>query len=188
MRLFLIRHPRPDVAAGICYGRSDLPLADDPATCAAGLRVLLPANAPLFSSPLARCRQLAELLHPAPSFDERLRELDFGEWEMRAWDAIDRAALDGWAADPLHFAPPGGESVADLRTRLGTFLEQLPEECVLVAHAGVMKLCVAALAGGPPAEWLAMRFDYGTASLIENGRLVWHNAPASAGRSHGEAI
>jgi alpha-ribazole phosphatase len=179
MRLFLIRHPLPDVASGTCYGRSDLALAADPLACAEALRPLLPGDAPLFSSPLERCCRLAELLHPAPRFDERLLELDFGAWEMQAWDAIDRAALDAWAADPLHFTPPGGESVADLRTRVRNFLCELTEDAVLVAHAGVMKLCAAELAGIVPDEWFSMRFDYGSISLIEDGCLVWQN------RSHG---
>lgn len=175
MRLFLIRHPLPDVAPGTCYGRSDLALAGDPAPVADALRPLLPADAPLYSSPLARCRALAELLHPAPRFDERLLELDFGAWEMQSWDAIDRAALDAWAADPLHFTPPGGEAVADLRVRVRDFLDELAEDAVLVAHAGVIKLCAAELAGVPADAWFSMRFDYGSVSLIEDGRLVWHN-------------
>jgi alpha-ribazole phosphatase len=179
MRLFLIRHPAPAVAPGTCYGRSDLPLADDPAAVAKALRGLLPQRAPLYSSPLRRCSELAELLHPAPHLDPRLVELDFGEWELQPWDAIDRAALDAWAADPLHFVPPGGEAVAQLRERVRDFLSAIENEAILVAHAGVMKLCAAELTGIAPEQWFAMRFDYGTATLIEGGRLVWHN------RSHG---
>lgn len=175
MRLFLVRHPPPNVAEGICYGRTDLGLAADPAECATTLRPLLPSNAPLYSSPLTRCRRLAEQLHAAPTFDERLRELDFGTWEMQAWAAIDRAALDAWAADPLHFAPPGGEAVARLRERVVGFLAQLPDEAVVVSHAGVMKICAAELAGVAPDVWFGMRFDYGTATLIEDGRVVWQN-------------
>ncbi len=175
MRLFLVRHPQPDVADGTCYGRTDLALAADPAECATALRPLLPNGAPLYSSPLTRCRQLAEQLHAAPVFDERLLELDFGAWEMQAWASIDRAALDDWAADPLHFAPPGGEAVAALRSRVVEFLALLPDEAVLVAHAGVMKICAAELAGVAPDAWFGMRFDYGTATLIEDGRLVWQN-------------
>lgn len=176
MRLFLIRHPPPAVPSGTCYGRTDLPLAGDPADYAAALAPLLPAGAPLFSSPLTRCRRLAELLHPTPLFDERIREIDFGEWEMQPWDALDRSLLDAWAADPFHFVPPGGEAVASLRRRVAAFLAGLPdyaEEAVLVAHAGVMKVCAAELAGEK--DWFALRFDYGTASLIEDGRLVWTN-------------
>lgn len=173
MRLWLIRHPLPAVAPGTCYGRTDLPLAGDPADDAAALAPLLPAGIPLFSSPLQRCRRLAELLHPAPLFDERLRELDFGEWEMRPWDSLNRTLLDAWAANPLHFVPPGGEAVAALRKRVTSFLAELPVEAVLVTHAGVIKVCAAELGG--EADWFGLRFDYGTASLIEDGRLAWTN-------------
>lgn len=173
MRLFLIRHPPPAVPPGTCYGATDLPLADDPARHAAALRPLLPADAPLYSSPLSRCRQLAEALHPAPRFDVRIREIDFGDWEMQPWEALDRSLLDAWAADPFGFAPPGGEAVAALRARVAAFLAELPDEAVLVTHAGVIKVCAALLAGEE--DWFALRFDYGKLSLIENGRLVWIN-------------
>lgn len=173
MRLFLIRHPLPAVPPGTCYGRTDLPLAGDPAKYAAALAPLLPARTPLYSSPLTRCRQLAELLHSTPVFDERIREIDFGEWEMQPWDALDRSLLDAWAADPFHFVPPGGEAVAALRKRVAAFLAEIPNEAVLVAHAGVMKVCAAELAGEE--DWFSLRFDYGAVSLIEDGRLAWTN-------------
>lgn len=173
MRLYLIRHPPPAVAPGICYGATDLPLAEDPAVHAAALRPLLPTDVPLFASPLERCRRLAELLHPAPVFDARLREIDFGAWEMQPWDALDRKLLDAWAADPFRFVPPGGEAVAALRARVAAFLAGLPDEAVLVAHAGVIKVCAAELAGEE--NWFGLRFDYGAASLIEDGRFAWRN-------------
>ena len=173
MRLYLIRHPQPQVAPGTCYGRTDLGLAEDPTDHAAALRALLPADAIIFSSPLTRCRLLAERLHPAPTFDDRLRELDFGDWEMQPWDKLDRALLDAWAAAPFHFEPPGGEAVSALYARVAEFLAGLPNEAVLVAHAGVMKVCAAHLAGEN--DWFSLRFDYGTASLIEDGKLVWTN-------------
>lgn len=173
MRLWLIRHPPPAVAPGICYGATDLPLADDPALAAAALRPLLPTDVPLFASPLERCRRLADLLHPAPIIDARIREIDFGHWEMQPWDSLDRALLDAWAADPFRFVPPGGEAVAALRARVAAFLAGLPNEAVLVAHAGVIKVCAAELAGEE--NWFGLRFDYGAVSLIEDGRFVWRN-------------
>jgi alpha-ribazole phosphatase len=173
VRLYLIRHPPPAVAPGICYGATDLPLADDPAIHAAALRPLLPMDVPLYSSPLERCRRLAEALHPAPIVDARIREIDFGDWEMQPWDRLDRALLDAWAAAPFHFVPPGGEAVTALRARVANFLATLPDAAVLVAHAGVIKVCAAELAG--EADWFSLRFDYGTVSLIEDGRFVWRN-------------
>lgn len=170
MRLYLIRHPRPDVPPEVCYGRTDLPLADDPAPHAVALHACLPAGLPLYSSPLTRCRQLAALLHPAPRYDKRLAELDFGAWEMRRWDEIGRPALDAWAADPLHYRFPDGESVAAMRTRVAAFLTTLESDAILVAHAGTLRVCAAELTG--VAEWLQLHFSYGELVLIENGTLT----------------
>ena len=162
---------------------SDLALAEDAAVTASALRALLPNETPLYSSPLTRCRLLAEALHPAPQFDARLLELDFGDWELRTWDAIGRPALDDWAAQPLDFAPPGGESVAALRRRVAEFLAQLGrargQRAVLVTHAGVMKACAAELLKLESSEWFSMQFEFGAVSLIEAGRLVWHNKLAA---------
>ncbi|GAB1394610.1 alpha-ribazole phosphatase [Rhodocyclaceae bacterium] len=167
MRLWLIRHPLPAVAPGTCYGATDLPLAAPPQALAAQLRRCLPDAVPLYASPLQRCRLLAEQLHPAPRFDARLREIDFGHWEMQPWDALDRQLIDAWAADPFNFVPPGGEAVSALRARVRSFLDELREESVLVAHAGVIKVCAAELAG--ETDWFGLRFDYGSLTLIEDG-------------------
>lgn len=171
MPLYLIRHPRPAVAPGLCYGRSDLALAEDVAAVAAKLGPLLPAAAPLYSSPLQRCRLLAEQLHAAPRLDARLQEMDFGRWEMQAWEDIERSALDAWAADPLYYRPPGGETVAELRQRVREFLAELPSgPAVLVTHGGVIKLIAAELEGLEEREWLALRVDYGALRLVSRPR------------------
>ena len=109
MELYLIRHPRPDVAPGTCYGQTDLGLAESPRVVAERLRPLLPADYALYTSPLRRARLLAEALG-SPQVDARLQEIHFGEWEGRSFDEIGKAALDAWSAAPLDFAPPGGES------------------------------------------------------------------------------
>jgi len=180
VRLYLIRHPLPDVAPGICYGRTDLGLAEDAAAVAARLRAHLPTEAPLYSSPLQRCRLLAQALHPAPSFDARLVEMDFGAWEMRAWQDIDRAALDAWAADPGGFAPPGGESPRQMWQRVAEFHEALlatgAAEAVLVVHSGVIKALCGLRLGLPDAEWMKLCFAYGSVALIEGERCVWKDA------------
>lgn len=173
MRTFLIRHPKPDIDTGICYGRSDPGLADDPVGCAEALAPLLPKDAPLYTSPLRRCLELARALHDAPMIDERLVEMDFGDWEMRRWDDIPRAEIDAWAADPVGYSPPGGESPLAMRARVATLLRELPGTAVLVAHGGVLRACAAELAG--VANWHELHFEFGSASLIEDGRLVWTN-------------
>ena len=171
MQLWLIRHPPPQVAAGVCYGRTDLALADDVAAAAARIRPQLPPHIPLYTSPLQRCRQLAAALHPAPQSDERLQEMHFGDWEMTPWSQIQREALDGWAADPLGYRPPRGESVAELRARVLAFVAEAHDaglqRAVLVTHAGVMKVIVGLAQGMLPQQWMALMFEYGRVIRVD---------------------
>lgn len=167
MILHLIRHPRPLIAPGICYGALDVP-AEDPLALATALQAELPPGLPLWSSPLQRCRGLAAALHGQPLFDDRLQEMDFGAWEGRAWDEIPRAEIDAWAADVGGYAPPGGESPQQLQQRVLAFIATLQvAEAVLVTHAGVIRVLQAAQSGSSLEEALACRPAYGS-------RLVLH--------------
>ncbi len=146
MALTLIRHTRPAVSSGICYGRSDLALATTfPEEANAVLAKLEPAEA-LVSSPLGRCRALAERIGSAfalePAYDVRLQEMDFGTWEGQDWNDIPRAELDAWAADFLHARPHGGESVHAFVARVHEVLAALRKDGLsrlVVTHAGVIK-------------------------------------------------
>jgi alpha-ribazole phosphatase len=182
VRVFLIRHPRPAVAPDVCYGASDLDLADDALECVPRLRAVLPARVPVFSSPLRRCRRLAEALHDAPRYDERLSEMDFGAWELRSWNEIPRAEIDAWAAAPMAYAPPGGESVGALRSRVTAFLAEHctagGEDFAVVTHAGVMRIFAAHLRGLAEERWFNLGFDYGEVTLLEG--------PLRAGNRAGE--
>lgn len=143
MHLFLIRHPEPDIAPGICYGRLEMPARAVAAT-AARLRAFLPAEIPLWSSPARRCQELAEALHVAPRFDARLLEMHFGDWEGRPWAAIERTEIDAWAANPCDFAPPGGESARQVWQRAMEFVGSLRqsgvERAAVVTHGGVIRM------------------------------------------------
>src|SRR5579872_1552412 len=109
MQVALVRHPPVLLAPGICYGRRDVALdpAQAPAAIARIVAALADFPAPVWTSPATRCRQVAMALGEINQ-DARVLELDFGAWEGQSWDAIPRAELDRWAADPLGFAPPGG--------------------------------------------------------------------------------
>ncbi len=168
MDLILIRHPAVAVDAGVCYGRSDVPLAGTATDGAAALAQRLTAwrvDSPriVLTSPLSRCESVAHTwaanIGAACRSDPRLAEMDFGAWEMQRWDAIERAQLDAWAADLTHARPHGGESVAQFTARVQSWLDDLCIEAMsfeqtpmcVVTHAGVMRV-VAALALGLPVE------------------------------------
>ncbi len=162
MLLYLIRHPQPDIAPGICYGHADI--AVSPQQCASvqqslptSLRQSLAAGTlPLYASPLQRCADLARLLHPAPCFDARLMELDFGRWELQPWDSIPRAEIDAWAADVVGYAPGGGESALAMAQRVQQFLHQLGAaklaQAAMVAHAGSLRMMMAWQRGTPAGD------------------------------------
>lgn len=156
MRLYLVRHLAPQVASGVCYGRTDL--AVDPALQALALpalRARLPAAAPVFSSPLRRCASLAAALGGAlVQYDARLAELDFGDWEMRRWDEIERAGIDAWAADMAGYRPGGGESASDMARRVSAFYAERmrapASAAIVICHAGTIRLLAARARGLAP--------------------------------------
>jgi alpha-ribazole phosphatase len=156
MRLVLVRHPQPLVAAGVCYGSTDLPVAPDVAQqMAATLGASLPPGTRVYSSTLQRCTTLASLL-AAPVLDPRLVEMDFGQWEMQPWHAIPKAEIDAWAADLVHYRPGGGESVLQLTARVASFYDEmrrLPHaQAMVICHAGTMRVLAACQAALPLAE------------------------------------
>ena len=157
MKLILVRHPAPDVASGLCYGRSDVAVTpQNMAASCASLLASLPAHLPLYSSPLSRCSVLAQSLAralPASQFtqDPRLAEMDFGAWELHPWQDIERTDIDAWAADLAHYRPGGGENVLAMATRIRSFLTELLREqhatVIVICHAGTIRLLTALQAG-----------------------------------------
>jgi len=155
-RLWLVRHAAPLVAPGTCYGALDVP-ADAEATriAAERLAIALPTRAPVFCSTLQRCEQLAlaiQALRPdlTPNPDTRLREMDFGVWEGRAWNAIAHSDVDAWVAAFATRAPGGGENLASVLQRVSSALQAARQwstdhgaaDVVWITHAGVAR-CVA---------------------------------------------
>ncbi|MCH8622106.1 histidine phosphatase family protein [Undibacterium sp. TS12] len=145
MRLYLLRHTKPVIAAGVCYGQSDVAVREeDFLPVVAALRRRWPDGIPVYASPLQRCAVLAHQLRGQPQFDPRLMELNFGDWEMRAWDDIPRHAIDAWAASPTIYQPGGGESAFDVAVRVLSWLEDIRDldapEILVVCHAGVMRM------------------------------------------------
>jgi alpha-ribazole phosphatase len=159
MDLVLMRHPAVAVEEGVCYGHSDVALADEPSVSATALAMRLatlqvPPPRVLLSSPLLRCATVAAAMAGdfgcAHSVDERLKEMNFGSWEQQRWDAIDRGLLDEWAANFEHARAHGGESVAQFVARVQSWLDAfgLTRECspaYVVTHAGVIRVIASLL-------------------------------------------
>ncbi|RJF98094.1 histidine phosphatase family protein [Noviherbaspirillum saxi] len=183
MRLYLIRHGKPEVEPGVCYGSTDLRVSEpEHARVLASLLPALPHGLPVYCSPLQRCRALAVAIADANGsanaiVDPRLAEMDFGAWEMRPWQNISQAEVDAWAADVVHYRPGGGETVLEVATRVRDFHESLRAQSVqtaiVVCHAGSLRLLSQCPHYGSVAEVArhaaAVMHDigYGTLSILD---------------------
>ncbi|VWC81985.1 alpha-ribazole phosphatase [Burkholderia lata] len=183
MDVILIRHPAVGVEPGICYGRSDVPLAAPADDGAQGVRAHLanlcaPLPEQVWTSPLTRCASVAERL--AQVCDVPLRrdadwqEMDFGAWEMRRWDDIDRMALDAWAADLMHACAHGGESVARFAARVARradAMAQFDRPQWVVTHAGAIRAFASHV--------LRVPLDALLSRPVPTGGVVWLRADAA---------
>ena len=144
MELYLIRHTKPHIEEGICYGQTDLPLSSGFQRDFDRIKSLLPKTIDAtFSSPLLRCKALAYELSEDVIFDDRLKEINFGDWELVGWNDIVKDDLNEWMEDFVNISPPNGESFTSLYNRFGDFWSDLTQErykrVVIVCHAGIIR-------------------------------------------------
>ena len=178
--LYLIRHPRPCDASGLCYGRRDLgvnPQSVDEVAQAVRERIPHAAlGGDLFSSPATRCIMLArELAAPhEPAIAEDLMEMSFGAWEGRLWDDLPREELDAWADDVWNYRPGGAESAAMVAQRWARWSSSMRESAhgtaVAVTHAGFIRValtCAGLLHG---ATFSKESIEFGSVHCIELAR------------------
>lgn len=166
MEIYLIRHTTPAIAKGMIYGRTDVALADtfieEKATI---LEKLPPKIDTVFSSPSTRCTQLASHITESYRTDERLYEVNFGQWEGKTWDTVDQKELDPWMQDYVNICPPEGESMLQMQERVMSFwnelLQMLPNKAVVVTHGGVIRIILAAIRNIPLASIFEIKVGFG---------------------------
>ncbi len=131
--LILVRHGRTSAnAAGLLQGRVDNELDDIGVQQAKQIAAALIRSDQrpdrIISSPLMRARQTAqataELTGLDISIDEHWAELDYGEWDGIPISEVQASDWQRWRAD-TGFAPPGGESLAQLNTRVSAACDEL---------------------------------------------------------------
>ncbi len=167
MRVTLVRHTSVALPRGICYGKSDVALADSFPEEAAQAKQKLQGQyfTEVYCSPSSRCRRLAEILTPMDhKTDTRLMEMDFGEWEGKAYDEITDPRLQEWYADYINVRATGGESFLDQQARFKDFISDLKREgkndVLIVTHAGILMQALL-LSGVPPQEVFRRKISFG---------------------------
>jgi broad specificity phosphatase PhoE len=145
-----VRHGQTELnRAGRLQGRLDVPLSalGEQQAAALGRGYAHEPVTRVFSSPLRRARDTAAAI-AAPhdlsvDLDDRLIELAYGEWDGRALADVPPEAWAAWRKDPA-FAPPGGETLADVGARIRSFCADVPadELVVAVSHVSPIKAAV----------------------------------------------
>lgn len=144
MEVFVSRHTRVSVPSGICYGQTDVALRENYLEEIARFKHRIPTDLDaVFSSPLKRCVQVAQTFSKDIITDNRLMEMDFGLWEMKAWNAIPIIEIQPWYDDFVFTKTPNGENFEMLFLRLKSFLDELRtkdyQKVLMVTHAGIIR-------------------------------------------------
>lgn len=115
-----------------------------------------------------------------------LAELDYGEWDGRSAEAVDREDHDAyvrWTADPAWNAPTGGETAAALARRASAAIAEITDasgaagdthaddgDVLVVSHKATIRVALCALLGVDVGRF---RFRFacptGSASVVEFG-------------------
>ena len=174
-RIHLIRHGQTmGNAQGQYIGSTDLPLTTEGIKQLHHLKEIAqyPAAPVVFSSPLQRCLQTAEILYPdcRPIVVDDFRECDFGEYETKtAQELADDPRFSAWMDGGIKAAPPGGESTEQFVARCTAAFEKMVEglmktgvtDAAVCAHGGVI-CCILWAYGLPEREF----YDW----MCPNGR------------------
>ena len=159
MKLVIVRHGRTEAnARGVLLGRLDVELDAVGRAQAERLAAATGAVDRVIASPLRRTRQTAAAFGQPVEIDERLIELDYGEFDGCAFDEVPEGTWARWRSD-LSFAPPGGESLHTLGLRVRALLDELTrspsdETVALVSHVSPIKAAVAwTLGAGDELTW-----------------------------------
>lgn len=146
MEIYLIRHTKVDVEKGVCYGQKDVELANSYPEELDSLKQKINGVEfdAIYTSPLTRCKKLAtDLFSEKAIEEERLMELNFGDWEGKVWDEIKDPLFPAWMDDFVNKKCSNGESFVMLRDRVLEFWKELKTKSfsrvAIVTHGGVIR-------------------------------------------------
>lgn len=187
-KLHLIRHglTRGNLEGLYVGGGTDLPLCDEGRHDLEVFksRFVYPAPDTVFTSPLARAVETADLLFPAASHRlvvPQLREANFGVFEGRKMEELVKdPEFARWMDPTSGFVPEGAEPTMEFHARCADTLHKLLEymirsevtEAACVTHGGVIMsmLAQSALPRRPAEQWMA---DPGCGYTVQTDVAMW---------------
>ena len=180
-RLILVHHGETGWSAERRWqGITDVPLSAYGREQAQALACRLAGEeiGSVYSSDLARAWETATLVaaphSTRPRPEPRLREVAFGRWEGLTEAQVRQRYPEEyarWQTDPMSTAPDGGETLAQVATRMGCLHDDLVarhrgETVLLVAHGMALRVLVCVTLGLDPCVRLRFRMDVASVSEI----------------------
>ena len=169
-QVWLVRHGETEWTITKQHtGRTDLPLTPAGEAKARSLAPRLAQNgfALVMSSPLQRARQTAALAgFPDPVLDDRLMEVDYGDYEGRTSAEI-RAERPDWSL--WRDGAAGGESIEDVGRRADAVVADLANvdgDVLLFGHGHFSRVLGARLLGLPPSDGRLLILGPGSISIV----------------------
>jgi alpha-ribazole phosphatase len=175
MNIYFIRHTEVYNPNKLCYGQSEIPLAENFTAhfdwLQDSLESSLESPTAFYSSPFRRCSKLADYLSNGNFItDKRIAELHFGDWEMQAWDKINPKELEPWMADFVNYKINNGENFLELYERSTAFFEDIltteNKDIVVVTHAGVIRSILAYVLDFPLEHAFNLEISYSSITKI----------------------
>ena len=175
-QFYIIRHTTPKIDQGICYGISDLDVNKDFEKEASDIKIAINNIKADFviSSPLQRCDKLAQFLFSDKDikYNDNLKELDFGNWEMKKWADIDPNEMHIWSEDILNQSPHKGESFGQFYNRTIEYFKEVENNTpdntttAIVSHSGVIRCLLMKFLEIPYHKIFSWQLDYGAVVKI----------------------
>lgn len=178
----LIRHGHTKATEeGKLYTDPNAPLTEKGGEQARALASWLHKDAPdlILTSRAYRVRSTADIIAAATGHEalsvEGLDEWHVGDWEGKSYWEIRQSEPElykRWSEDPIHNAPPGGESIGDLCKRVEGRVKELiasyrGKRIALVTHAGVVRAALIYALGVPVANFWRLSVPTGSASKVD---------------------
>lgn len=161
INIYLLRHGKT-VGEPALYGRTDVAVDEKTQNqiCAQLLEQDW-AIKQVVSSPLRRCRELAEKLAKANpelalQICDNIQEMDFGDLDGKPFDSVQHhwPQLEQFWQDPALNTLPGAETLNSFYTRVSIFwqqfVENVAEDTLIVCHGGTIRMILATLL---PLDW-----------------------------------
>jgi alpha-ribazole phosphatase len=175
MLIYLVRHTQVAVGPTVCYGQTDVHLADTFDEEATSLQQRLAGIhwEVIYTSPLSRCARLAPFFFAAHVItDPRLMEFNFGHWELQPWKEIDPVQLKQWSSDFVNQAAPAGETYGQLYERvIESWNEMLERDhqgnVIVLTHGGVIRAILSHLLSIPLQKSFHLDISYGSVSCVQ---------------------